>query len=83
MNAINEHISAMLENIHDKSDKKIEKQLHTISVKIKDISSKQSDKIQNEVFTITSEHQSSEYNFERKFQDKISLSNQNFEKTEE
>ena len=51
-----------------------------MSVQITDLSSKQSENIQNEVLTITSEHPSSEYNFERKHQDNISLSHQSFEK---
>ena len=79
MKAPNEQISAMLTKIHDKYDKKIEKQLQPMSVQIIYISSKQSENIKNEVLTITSEHPSSEYNFERKPQDKISTSNQSFE----
>ena len=39
--------------------------------------------IQNEVLNITSEHPSSADHFERKFQAKISTSNQSFEKLEE
>ena len=54
-----------------------------MSVQITDLSSKQSENIQNEVLTITSEHPSSEYNFEVKFQDKISPFNQSFEQPEE
>ena len=54
-----------------------------MSVQITEISSKQSDNIQNKVLNITSEHLSSEYNFEKKFQDKISPSNQRFEQPEE
>ena len=53
-----------------------------MSVKITYLSSKHSDNIQNEVLTITYEHPSYEYNFERKFQDKISPYNQSFEQTE-
>ena len=76
MKSMNEHIAAMLEELHDKSDKKIEKQIQPMSVQIKDISSRQSENIQNEVLIITSDHPSSEYNIERKFQDNISPSNQ-------
>ena len=50
-----------------------------MSVQITEISSKQSEDIKNEVLTITSENTFSEYNFERKFQEKISTSNQSFE----
>ena len=39
--------------------------------------------IQSEVLNLTSEHPSSEDNFERKFQDKISPSEQSFYKPEE
>ena len=42
-----------------------------------------SELIQNEVLTVNSEHPYSEDNFERKFQDKISPSDQSFEKQEE
>ena len=59
----------MLAKLHDKSDKKIEKQLQPISVQITDISSKKSENIQNEVLNITTENPSSEYNFERKLQE--------------
>ena len=45
--------------------------------------SKQSVKIKNKVLTITYDHPYSEYNFDRKFQDKISPSNQGFETPEE
>ena len=76
---MNEHIAAMLSELHDKYDKKTEKQLQPMSVQITEISSKQSDYIQNEVLTITSEHPFSEYNFERRFQDNISPYNQSFE----
>ena len=44
-------------------DKKIEKQLHPISLQITEISSKQSE---SEVLTVTSKHPSSEDHFERK-----------------
>ena len=54
-----------------------------MSVQIKELSSKHSENIQNEVITITSEHPSSEDNFERKPQHKISLYNQIFEQSEE
>ena len=54
-----------------------------MSVKITDLSSKHIHNIQNEVITITYEHPSYEYNFERKFQDKISPYNQRFEQIEE
>ena len=47
-----------------------------MSVLIKEISSNQSENIQNE-------HPSSEYNFKRKSQDKISPSNQGFEQPED
>ena len=77
--AMNEHIAAILEKLHDKSDKKIKKQLQPISVQITELSSKQSESIQNEVLTITSENLSYEYNFEIKFKDKISPYNQIFE----
>ena len=83
MNAINEHIAAMIENNHDKSDKKIEKQLHIMSVQITEILSKQSENIKNEVLAITSEHTSSEYNFEGEFKGNISPYNQSFEQPEE
>ena len=73
----------MLAKIHDKSDKKVEKQLQPMSFQTTDLSSKQSENIQDEVLTITSEHPSYEYNFERKFHDKISPSNQGLEKPEE
>ena len=52
----------MLAKIHDKSDKKIEKQLQPMLFQITDFSSKQSEKIRNEVLIITPEHLSSEYN---------------------
>ena len=39
--------------------------------------------IQNEVLAITSEHPSSEDDFERKFQDKIPPSNKSFEQPED
>ena len=39
--------------------------------------------IQNEVLTITSEHTSSEYHFDRKFQSKIYSSDQTFENYKE
>ena len=45
--------------------------------------SKHSENFQNEVLTITYEHPSSEYNFERKFQDKISPYNHIFGQPEE
>ena len=50
-----------------------------MSVQIAELSSKQSENIQNEVLNITSEHPSSEYNLERKLQDKIFPYNQIFE----
>ena len=50
-----------------------------MSVQITEILSKQSENIKNEVLAITSEHTSSEYNFERKLQDNISQSDQGFE----
>ena len=83
MKSMNEHIAAMLEKLHDKSDKKIEKHLQPILVRITDISSKQGENIQNEVLTITSEHLYSEYISEGKLQDNISPSNQSFEQPEE
>ena len=42
-----------------------------------------SEPIQNELLTLTFEHPSSEDHFERKFQAKISPSDQNYEKQEE
>ena len=54
-----------------------------MSVQITEILSKNIERIQNEVLTINYEHPSTEYNFERKSQDKISPSNQSFEKPEE
>ena len=42
MKSIKEHMAAMLENIHDKYDKKIVKQIQPISLQIRDISSKMS-----------------------------------------
>ena len=39
--------------------------------------------IKNELLTLTSEHLSSTYHFEGKLQDKISASNQSFERQEE
>ena len=42
-----------------------------------------SEQLKNEVLTITSEHPSSKDNFERKFQSKLSPSNQFFEQPEE
>ena len=44
---MNEHITTMLAKMHDKSEKKTEKQLHPMSVQITELSSKQSEKIQN------------------------------------
>ena len=79
MKSTNEHISAIIEKLNDKSDKEIEKKPQPMSVQIREISSKQSKKIQNEVITITSEHSSPKDQFERKPQEKISPSNQSFE----
>ena len=64
----NENISTLLAKLHDKSDKKIEKQLKPISVQITEFSSKHSDNIQNSVVSNNYKHPSSEYNFGRKFQ---------------
>ena len=75
--AMNDNIAAMLEKLHDKSDKKTEKQLQPMSLQIIELSSKQSEKIQNEVLTITSEHPYFEDHFERKLQDNISPSDKN------
>ena len=50
--------------------------MQPMSFQITYLSSKQSDNIQNEVLTISSEHPSSEYRFERKFQDRIYPSDQ-------
>ena len=65
----------MLAKINDKSDNNIEKQIHPISVQITELSSKQSENIQNEELTVTFGHPYYEYNFERKFQAKLSLYN--------
>ena len=56
MKTMNDNISAMLTNIHYKSDKEIGKNPQTMSVQNTEFSSKQSENIQNEVLTITSEH---------------------------
>ena len=72
MKSMNEHIATMITKLHDKSEKKIEKELQPMSVQITEISSKQSENIQNEVLTITYDHLSSEDQFQRKSQDKIS-----------
>ena len=45
MKSINEHIAAMLTKLHDKYDKKIEKQLQPMSIQIIELSSKQSENI--------------------------------------
>ena len=71
--------STMLAKLHDKYDKRTKKEIQPMSVEITEISSKQSVSIQNEVLDITSKYPSSEYNFERKPQDKISPYNQSFE----
>ena len=68
----------MLAKLNDKYGNKIEKQIQPMSVQITDLSSKQGENIKNEVITITSKNPFSEYNFERKSQDNISLYNQSF-----
>ena len=67
MKAMNEHIEATLEKLHDKSDKKAEKQLQTMSLQITDLPFKISENIQSEVLNINSKHPSSEYKFERNY----------------
>ena len=83
MKAINEQISAIIAKLHDKSNNKIEKQIHPMLVQITQISSKQIENIQKEVLTNTFEHPSSEDNFESKFQANIYPYNQRFEQLEE
>ena len=68
---MNDHISSMLEKLNYTSFKTNGK-----DGKITDLSSKQIEIIQNEVLIITSEHPYYEDNFERKFQAKLSPSNQ-------
>ena len=80
--AMKNNIADMLAKLNDKSNKKIEKHIHPMSVQIKEISSKHNENIQNEMLAITSEHTYSEYNFERKFHDNISPNNQGFEQPE-
>ena len=57
MKSTNEHISAIIEKLNDKSDKEIEKKPQPMSVQIKELLSKQGENIQNE-------HPFSDYNFE-------------------
>ena len=80
---MNNNIADMIAKLHDKYDKKIEKQIQPMSVQIMELSFKQSENIQNEVLTITSEHPYPEYIFEIKLDDRISPSNQIFEQPEE
>ena len=54
-----------------------------MSVQIIELSSKLSENNQHEVLNISSEHPSSEYNFERILQDNISPYNHNFKQPEE
>ena len=70
----------MLAKLHDKSDKKIEKQIQLMLVQITELLSRQSENIQNEVLTITSENPYSEDHIERKSQENISPSDQSFGK---
>ena len=78
MKAMNEHIAAMLEKLHDKPDKKIKNSYIPCQSKSQRFNPNTARKFKNEELNITSEHPSSEYNLERKFQDNISPSNQRF-----
>ena len=66
----------MIDRFHDK-DSIVQGKCHDVLKK------SSSEPIKNEVLTITSEHPSSEDQFERKFQAKVSTYDQIFEKQEE